>query len=82
MYIVMHQAARTFRKASNKQRECYDRRAKENIFKVGGLMLYKNQHRTKLTNTLYAHYKIMRKHANLNIYYSICWHRNSKASTC
>ena len=34
MYIVMLHGAKTLRKARNKQKEYYDRRAKENTFKV------------------------------------------------
>ena len=61
----MHQVAETLTKAGNKQKEYYDRRAKENAFKIGDLMLYKNQYRTKFAKKWYTYYRIARKHGDL-----------------
>ena len=60
----MHQAARTIRKA-RKMRKKTDRKAKENIFKVGDMVVYKNHHRTELVKKWYAYYRIVRKHGDL-----------------
>ena len=49
----------------NKQREHHGRRAKENTFKVGDLVLYENNHRTKLAKQWYTYYRIVRKHREM-----------------
>ena len=65
MYIVMHQLPKTLRKARNKQKEYHDKRAKENTFNVGDLVLYKNHQKSKLTMEYYVYYRILRKHGDL-----------------
>ena len=53
---MMPQAAKTL-----KQKEYYDMKAKENTYKVGDLVLYKNHHRTKLAKKWLAYYRIYKK---------------------